>query len=153
MKSVSTLLEILLKVRIEHLPSNHGSIVRVSKSNHSWVSHSLDVGFYPVRVTVLDQLFGSFKKLKFYFSDAKPTLGDDDTEEDLTMLKKGKKRRILFTKVKFSIILRDKMFPAVYSLFTKIFSHKKNWTVNYHWWRFNGDTSQPREVKYRKLQA
>ena len=96
------------------------------------MSHSLDVGFYPVRVTVLDQLFGSFKKLKFYFSDAKPTLGDDDTEEDLTMLKKGKKRRILFTKVKFSIILRDKMFPAVYSLFTKIFSHKKNWTVNYH---------------------
>lgn len=89
------------------------------------MSHSLDVGFYPVRVTVLDQLFGSFKKTQILFSDAKPTLGDDDTEEDLTMLKKGKKRRILFTKVKFSIILRDKMFPAVYSLFTKIFSHKK----------------------------
>ena len=87
------------------------------------MSHSLEVGFYPVRVTVLDQLFGS--KIQILFLDAKPTLGDDDTEEDLTMLKKGKKRRILFTKVKFSIILRDKMFPAVYSLFTKIFSHKK----------------------------
>ena len=76
-------------------------------NNHSWAWQSLDVGFDSVRRCLTHNVRPAFAYITIIvtfilqYSDSKaPGLGDDENDEDVTMLKKGKKRRILFTKVR-----------------------------------------------------
>ena len=130
-------------------------------NNHSWGWQSLDVGFRfcQCRWIVESACFLSLSFAKFWFSfflEAKPAgliCGgiDEENEDDVSMLKKGKKRRILFTKVRkknWNQILNHnfnaiKCFRGyIVYLLNAPFSHKATrLVVNYQKWRFYGDTS------------